>query len=159
MERIWREEKGVGMESIQEKWELFSHKADMGIRGMGSTFERAFEQAGLALTGVLMDPTQIKSKIHVRLSCSAPQIDILFYDWINEIIYEMARNYLVFGRYQVTIASEKTGQLILLGEAWGESINLQKQEVAVEIKGATFTELKVETNENGECFVQCVVDV
>jgi len=144
---------------MQEKWELFSHKADMGIRGIGPTFERAFEQAGLALTGVLMDPAQIKPETHVRLSCVAPKIDILFYDWVNEIIYAMAKEHIVFGRYSATIDQNQTGQLTLQGEAWGEAIKPEKQQLAVEIKGATFTELKAEATENGECFVQCVVDV
>ncbi|OJW50340.1 MAG: archease [Alphaproteobacteria bacterium 41-28] len=140
-------------------WELFSHDADMGIRGIGPTFENAFEQAGLALTGVLIDPSQIEAKIPVNISCSDQKIDTLFYDWINELIYEMAHQHLIFGRFEVKISQDRQGQINLQGKAWGETIDLNRHPLAVEIKGATFTELKAEQNENNEYVVQCIVDV
>ncbi len=147
------------MKHAKEKWELFSHKADMGIRGFGSSFEKAFEQGGLALMGVLMDPAQVTLQTSIRISCSAPTMDMLFYDWINELIYEMARQHLVFGQYHVKINEVQGGDLVLEGEALGETIDVEKHQLAVEIKGATFTELKAEKNELGTCIVQCVVDV
>lgn len=144
---------------MPQKWELFSHDADMGIRGIGASFEEAFEQAGLALTGVLIDPTQIKTDTLIHISCAAQNIDTLFYDWINELIYEMAYNHLIFGRFEVKIMQDHQGQMSLIGKAWGETIDPEKHQLAVEIKGATFTELKAEQNESGECVVQCIVDV
>ena len=39
------------------RWEHFPHEADIGIRGIGSTREEAFEQAALALTAVTADPS------------------------------------------------------------------------------------------------------
>jgi SHS2 domain-containing protein len=144
---------------MQEQWMLFSHDADMGIRGSGPTFEKAFEQAGLALTGVLMDPTLIKTNTVVNISCSAQKIDVLFYDWINELVYEMAHQHLIFGKFEVKITQDQQGQINLQGKAWGETIDPKRHPLAVEVKGATFTELKAEQNENGECVVQCVVDV
>jgi len=144
---------------MENKWELFSHEADMGIRGKGFSFEKAFEEAGLALTGVLTDPMQIKPEIKIQLSCFAPKMDTLFYDWINELVYEMASQHLIFGQYQVKITQEVSGTLHLEGTAWGEKINLQKHKLAVEVKGATFTELKAEKLPTGNYVVQCVVDV
>jgi len=46
----------------------------------------------------------------------------------------------------------------LEGDAWGEPLDLGKHEPAVEIKGATMTELKV-AESNGRWIAQCVVDV
>ena len=37
-------------------WEHFPHEADIGVRGVGNTRERAFEQAALGLTAVVVDP-------------------------------------------------------------------------------------------------------
>jgi protein archease len=45
---------------MKERWEHFSHEADMGIRGFGATKEKAFEQAALALTGVVTDPECVR---------------------------------------------------------------------------------------------------
>src|SRR5438552_18976922 len=36
-------------------WELFSHDADVGIRGFGSTVAEAFEGAALAVTAAITD--------------------------------------------------------------------------------------------------------
>lgn len=147
------------MDPIDEKAELFSHKADMGIRGIGPNFNQAFEQAGLALTQVLIDPIEIKPKVGVPISCSAPKIEVLFFDWINALIYEMAQKHFIFSQYHVTISKDPHKDLTLKGEAWGEKIDFQRHGIAVEIKGATFTELKAETKKNGACVVQCIVDV
>ncbi len=141
-----------------EEWELFSHKADMGIRGIGATFDKAFEQAGLALTGVMIDPTQVHEVKHVKVTCRAPNRDDLFYDWINELVFQMSTLNMIFSRYKVTILNEKN-EFSLVGEAWGEKVNPKSHEIAVEVKGATFTELKAEKTQDGRCLVQCVVDV
>jgi SHS2 domain-containing protein len=47
----------------------------------------------------------------------------------------------------------------LTGKAWGESIDANRHELAVEVKGATCTELKVEQDAGGAWLAQCVVDV
>ena len=36
-------------------WEQFPHDADVGLRGLGPSIEVAFEQAALALTGIVTD--------------------------------------------------------------------------------------------------------
>ena len=43
----------------EERWEHFPHQADIGVRGIGSTKETAFEQAGLALTAVITEPKSV----------------------------------------------------------------------------------------------------
>ena len=42
--------------------------------------------------------------------------------------------------------------------AWGEPIDVEKHQPAVEIKGATYTELAV-YEQDGQFVAQCVVDV
>ena len=38
-------------------WEHFPHEADIGVRGRGMSAATAFEQAALALTAVITDPS------------------------------------------------------------------------------------------------------
>ena len=42
-----------------QRWEHFPHDADIGVRGIGQIRSQAFEQAALALTGVVTDPKSI----------------------------------------------------------------------------------------------------
>ena len=41
------------------QWEHYAHGADIGVRGIGPTVEEAFEQAAVALAGVITDPALI----------------------------------------------------------------------------------------------------
>jgi len=47
----------------------------------------------------------------------------------------------------------------LKAQAWGEAMDAKKHELAIEIKGATCTELSVRQNQSGNWLAQCVVDV
>jgi hypothetical protein len=46
---------GERIDASQAGWEQFPHDADVGLRGWGATLAEAFEQAALALTGVVTD--------------------------------------------------------------------------------------------------------
>jgi SHS2 domain-containing protein len=136
------------------RWEHFEHQADVGVRGIGGSMEEAFEQAALALTAIIADPGAVAARERVEVSCEAPDRDSLLYDWLNAIVYEMATRSMLFGRYEVRIEGGR-----LSGIAWGETVNVAKHEPAVEVKGATYTELGVRREEGGDWVAQCVVDV
>lgn len=135
-------------------WEHFSHKADIGIRGFAYSKEASFEQAGLALTAVITDPKIVAPLQSIEIECSAPNDELLFADWINALVYEMATRRMLFSQFKVNL-----NQFQLRATAFGEPINPNKHHPCVEIKGATFTELKVSQTTEGIWYVQCVVDV
>ena len=135
-------------------WELFAHDADIGVRGFGKTREIAFEEAACALSGVVTDVTHIRRTDSVDIVCNAPNDDILLYEWLNAIVYEMAARDMIFGRYAVQIHDHG-----LTGQAWGENIDVERHQPAVEVKGATMTELHVGRDAEGHWTAQCVVDV
>jgi SHS2 domain-containing protein len=43
--------------------------------------------------------------------------------------------------------------------AWGEPVDVQKHEPAVEVKAATYADLKVQRDSTGNWLAQCIVDV
>lgn len=137
----------------QNTFELFPHVADIGIRGLGQTMEKAFEMAAMALTSVVTDPQHVSPTIHIRIHLEEKDPELLFLDWINSVIYEMDIKKMLFSNYNVSI---KSG--VLEAEIQGETVDLQKHDPAVDIKGATLTELKV-FEQNGQWLAQCVVDV
>lgn len=125
----------------------------MGIRGIGRTREEAFAQAALALTAVITDPANVRAVEPVDVAVSAPDDELLLVDWLNALIYEMATRSLLFGRFEVRIDGRD-----LQGRAWGEPVVDERHQPAVEVKGATYTALRV-AQEHGEWIAQCVVDV
>jgi len=126
----------------------------MGVRGIGNSEEEAFEQAAVAMTAVITDLAGISATEEIEIHCQAPDDELLFVDWLNALIYEMATRKLLFGRHEVHIKEHR-----LTARAWGEPMDPAKHQPAVEIKGATYTALRVAKEANGEWVAQCVVDV
>jgi SHS2 domain-containing protein len=135
------------------RWEHFAHDADIGVRGFGATVEEAFEQGALALTAVVCDPARVRAREESRLRCEAPDLELLFADWLNAIATEMATARRLFCEFEVEIAGDR-----LSGVARGEAVDVARHQPAVEIKGATYTCLRV-AHERGVWLAQCVVDV
>ncbi|HFD79754.1 MAG TPA: archease [Gammaproteobacteria bacterium] len=138
----------------QGSWEHFSHAADIGVRGFGDTPEQAFEQAALALTAVVTPPERVQPREAVDIRCRNPDPELLLFDWLNALIYEMAVRQMLFSRFEVHIEGAQ-----LQARAWGEPLEPARHRPAVEIKGATFTELKLAQDASGRWVAQCVVDV
>ena len=135
------------------RWEHFPHDADVGVRGFGATAAEAFEQAAQALTAVVTH-TEVEPKVRVEVSCEAPDIELLFVEWLNAIIYEMAVRGMLFSRFAVQIEDTR-----LNGILWGEPVDVERHAPACEPKGATYTALKVAAGSNGIWSAACIVDV
>jgi SHS2 domain-containing protein len=136
-------------------WEHFAHEADVGIRGYGQTPGEAFENAGLAMTAVVTDPENVRAQKAVKIQCTAPDVELLFVDWLNAVIYEMSVRSMLFGDFRV----EFQGTHGLRAIVQGETVDIVRHRPAVEIKGATYTGLKVFQRADGKWLAQCVVDV
>ena len=134
-------------------WEHFAHDADIGVRGFGATTAEAFEQAALALTAVVT-AARVEPLRSVAIRCEAPDLELLFVDWLNVIIYEMAVRGMLFARFDVRI--EGTA---LSATLWGEAVDVARHAPACEPKGATYTALRVARDADGRWSAGCVVDV
>ena len=126
----------------------------MGVRGIGASREQAFEQAALALTAVIADLDKIAAREPVEIQCEAPDDELLFVDWLNALVYEMATRHMLFSRYAVYIDGTR-----LTATAWGEPLDIARHQPAVEVKGATYTSLRVAQAVDGHWVAECIVDV
>jgi SHS2 domain-containing protein len=136
------------------RWELMPHGADIGVKGIGDSKEESFEQAALALTAIVTEPSSVLAKEPVEIACEAPDDELLLVEWLNALIYEMATRHMLFARFEARIDGHK-----LAGKAWGESIDTNRHDLGVEVKGATCTDLKVAQGPDGIWVAQCIVDV
>ena len=134
-------------------WEHYEHGADIGVRGIGATKAEAFEQAALAMTAVVADPAAIAPLEGVAIECQAPDDEMLLAQWLNCLIYEMSVRRMLFSKFDVRVENAK-----LSAEAWGEAVDAARHHPAVEVKGATYTTLRV-AREGERWVAQTVVDV
>lgn len=135
-------------------WEHFRHEADIGVRGHDTTLEGAYAETARALTAVVTDPDTVTPRQPVHIHCANEDQALLLADWLNALIYEMATRRMLFSKFDITLKGTH-----LKATAWGEEVNVSKHQPATEVKGATYTELKVEHHPDGHWTAQCVVDV
>ncbi len=134
-------------------FETFEHQADIGIRGFGNTLEESFANAAAALYSVIVNVGNIEQREKKVLTVSAPDRELLLVEWLNALLSLSDIERMVFSRFEVSIEGTS-----LTGVAWGESLDRERHEPRVEVKGATYHLLSVK--EEGNRFVaQCVVDV
>jgi SHS2 domain-containing protein len=142
------------MNNILARWEHFEHEADIGVRGIGNSLAEAFEQAGLGLSALITDLVLIEPREEIAIACEEPDQELLLVDWLNALIFAMATRKMLFSGFKVKIKGPR-----LQARVWGESIQVSKHQPVVEVKGATFTELRVYQDASGAWVAQCVVDV
>ncbi|MFH1752324.1 MAG: archease [archaeon] len=138
-------------------FELFEHKADVGIKGTGKTLEEAFQEAGKALFSIMTDIKKVGKKKSFEFEVNADNMSELFIEFLNELLSLKDLKESFFSDFKVKLMVTGRGYN-LEGKAFGEKINLKKHSVKTEVKGATYSQLKVEKEK--EFFTaECIVDV
>ena len=99
-------------------------------------------------------PSSFVPRSSTHIECAEEDDEFLLVAWLNAIVYQMAAKRMLFGRFIVRIDNGR-----LLGETLGEPVDVERHHPAAEVKGATFTELRVNEEGDGTWTAQCVVDV
>ena len=92
-----------GMSGEPAGWEHFAHEADVGVRGFGPTRQAAFEQGAVALMHAIADPDRVEPREMIEIACEAPDDALLFVDWLNALIFEVATRGMLFCRFEVRL--------------------------------------------------------
>jgi len=142
------------MNDTLPRWEHFEHDADVGVRGWGHTRAEAFEQAAVAMTAAITEPELVRPITRVEITLPDDDEELLLTDWLNALVYEMDTRHMLFGRFSVRIDRRQLSAVVE-----GEPVDAKRHHPAVEVKGATLTELKVAQQPDGAWIAQCVVDV
>jgi tRNA nucleotidyltransferase (CCA-adding enzyme) len=135
-------------------WEHVEHDADIGLRATATSREDLFEAMAEALTALITDPGKVRTEQSVTIRCEAPDDALLMVDWLNALVYEMATRRMLFGDWRVTIDGHALDAVAI-----GETIDRERHEPVVEVKGATYTALSVSEDSAGMWHGQCIVDV
>jgi len=140
---------------MQPGYETFEHGADMGVRGGGRTPEEAFVNAARALFSLMVvNLEDVKPEKRVEVSAEADTLEELLLDWLNNLLSASGIENLIFSAFGCRIQERYR----LSGWAAGERIDPERHELGEEVKGATYSLLKV--YKEGDLWVaQCVVDV
>lgn len=121
-------------------YETFEHTADLGLRVRAAQEAELFAQGGKALFSVLIaNPDAIRAVESREFELAGEELDFLFFDWLNELLYAFAAERWLFREFSVDLAD---GQL--RATCWGERIDRTRHHLEHEVKAITYHGLRVE---------------
>ena len=135
------------------QFETFEHESDIGIRGFGGSMQEAFENAAVALYSVMVNIDAVNPVEERTVTVSAPDRELLLVEWLNALLAISDIERMVFSKFEVKLEATT-----LTGVAGGETLDRDRHEPHVEVKGATYHLLSVK-EQDGIYTAQCVVDV
>ncbi len=133
-------------------YKYFEHQADVGIIGVGKTLEEAFQEGAKAMFQIMCDVDKVKPKKTIKIKLKSNDEESLFVDWLNELLAKKDIEEMMFSEFKVKIKGTS-----LTADVKGEKLDLKKHHLKIEVKAATYSQLKIEKGK--EYKAQCVVDV
>lgn len=134
------------------RWEHFAHQTNIGVRGYGNSPDVAFAQLALATMAAVTDLGHIEARNVVTLECRAPDLELLLYDWVNTLLFEMDTRHQLFCAFDVHIHGQH-----LQATTWGEPYVASRHQPLIRLESATFTGLYVAAIASDTWMAQCVV--
>ena len=141
-------------------FELFEHKADIGVRGIGNTREQAFEECGKALFEAMVDTKKIQPLKNAKLSAKGTDLGALLVAYLNELLFLKDTKKMVYSKFRAKIRDLGEGKgLELEGVVFGEKFDAARHAPKTDAKAATYSQLLAEKRADGKWVAQCIIDV
>ena len=123
--------------------------ADVAFEAEGETIRELFESAGFAITNTMIrDLKQIERKIVKSFEVEAEDIEMLLFNFLQEIIFYKDAEQLLFNKFDLDI-EQKEDRCFLIAKAYGEEIDPKKHETVVDVKAVSLHRFKVEETGKG----------
>ena len=139
-------------------FELFDHSADIGVRGIGNSWEEAFQETAKGLFAVMVNVRKVRAVKRVKVVARAQDLDALLVKFLNALLAVRDKKGLVFGAFRVKLKREKKTWKLECA-ARGEKLDVQRHEPGTEVKAASYSELVLKKTGPKRFLCQCIVDV
>ncbi len=136
-------------------FEFFEHPSDVGIRGIGNSYEEAFSEAGKGMMSLMANLSSFTYEFEINFEIWGVDREFLFVNFLNRILLEHSLHKAIWINIEISDLSETHLKAKLKGERLKAN---HKNELKTEVKAATLCELKV-YNENEKYIAQCVLDI
>ena len=125
-------------------FQFINHTADIGIRVEAPTLEVLFETAALAFTELVTSAESLDCLVERTFKLEEDDIETLLVSWLQELLYLLDTEQLVFARFQV-----KLQDFSLEATAAGEVFDPDRHMIKTEIKAVTYHQLEVAESDQG----------
>ncbi len=130
--------------------------ADCAVEVEGKDVADLFETAASALAEVMVDPATVPTTVERTITLTAPQLDLLLYDWLSELIYRKDRDGEIFTRTEVRVSG--SGPFQLAARLHGGVIDPDRTALRADAKAVTFHQFAL-TSEEGAWRARIVIDI
>jgi SHS2 domain-containing protein len=119
-------------------------RADIAFRVRGKTPEELFSAGARALVAIMLqDPQTVRPTIPISFTCHSSEIDLLYFDFLSELIYFKDSEKLLLVTDRLVISSTPDG-FTLSCSLLGDTIDRARHVFIVDIKAVTLHNLVVE---------------
>ena len=123
--------------------------ADVAFEAEGKTISELFESAGFAITNAMIrDLKQIERKVEKSFEIDAEDLEMLLFNFLQEIIFYKDAEQLLFNKFDLDI-EQREDRWFLRAKAYGEEIDPKKHETVVDVKAVSLNRFKVEETGKG----------
>jgi SHS2 domain-containing protein len=121
--------------------------ADCAMEVEGDDLDDLFATAAAAVAELMVDPATVPLTVERSVSLTAPELDLLFYDWLSELIYLKDSEQLVFPVASVRVQSG--APCLLTARLSGGAIDREHTGLRADPKAVTFHQFTVEPSARG----------
>ena len=133
------------------RYRQLEHTADVRVEIYGRDLPELFQNACFCIFDVMLDHGSIREERTVTAALSAPDLPELFMDWLRELLF-------CFSTHSFAVASAHITQVDagrVAAELRGETFDLDRHGLKVELKTPTYHQFTVEKTPEG--YRACVI--
>lgn len=120
--------------------------ADLAIVARGKTLKKAFENSAKAVSNAIVDVDSVDGQEMKFVNKKAKNITSLLYDFLEEIIFYLDTESLVFSKIEIKDFDEKNNELsaVFNGEVFDKKKHIPKNNV----KAITYHEMSIKKKQD-----------
>ncbi len=138
-------------------YKFFDHTADVLFEAEGKDLGELFEAAGLATEETQIELSGIKQGIRKEIELEKDNVEMLLFDFLQELIFLKDAELLLFSGIKVNIKKEKNIYK-LKAVLHGEKIDPNRHELKVDVKAVTLHQFEVKKNK-AHWFARVILDI
>jgi SHS2 domain-containing protein len=125
-------------------FEFIDHTADIGIIAYGNSIEEVFVNAAYGMFSLIADLEKVAEVISQQVIAEAPDQEELLVTWLNELLYLFEAEGVIFSRFEIVDLKQQYLRVM----AHGEKVDPVRHNLKVQVKAATYHQLKLEKGNN-----------
>ncbi len=131
-------------------------KSDFAYEVYSDSLSELFRGAGIAMMEAMIDVSEIKTKNTWNIKLESESLELLLFDFLNELVYLKDVDVALFKDYEIEINENKIFSLSC--KVHGANIDYEKDVLLTDVKAVTMYRFTVEKREE-EWYCHVILDL